>query len=596
MSSGTPHVLMGHALYKLQDKVNKTPRGFAFVKMDPSFDNLEGGFDYLPVRSDITTAMNGDQVEMIRLIAEVINKEESVKHELGVVEADLNLSVASSTNDSTLDECRSVTSFLSPIMLPVKYQEDVGFASIQSTAYISQVESNGNEKDPVIKLKDHDNPEYKEEKKRKLEDAFSPVVSLAAGVVSEIKAKERRGERGLAVKKDVMHKRSYLEHDEADGCFGSRNAKEVLSEDDFNKLSKPFALGWKRECVTQDDNLISDIYYITPPHENVQGKRLRKPSSVAKYLSEERNESNLKLENFSFKRVFMGFEPQHELVRLAIKSVPPGENQKYDNFFEIVAEDRYRCLLCGNIIRSKGNSAKAKHVKGVHEPDVKCEKCGKDVRALHIQSHETKCSAVFKVMNDNEMFCPAKRKASKDSEKYTKRIQRLTKLSSPISPVQEIVDMKSSQPLCEGSSRSSDRSPIVEESVGADTKIDQPVPDQHTPKYTEKKMESFNAQHGEIKIQPRDQHVPKEVASEIDSKKSCSTPMVTLEMSSVEGFKIKMQVKVHYKLVKVMKKFGVRMGVSYQELRFILDGKELTGEELAEGLDGAQILVERRVS
>jgi len=592
MSSSTPHVLMGHALYKLKDKVNNKPRGFAFVKIDPTFDNSEGDFDFLPVRSDITTVINGDRVEIIRLLAEAINGEESVKHELGVDEADLNLSEASSTNDTTLDECRSVTSLSSPIMLPFKYHDDAGIASIQSTASVSQVESNGNKKDPVIKQKYHVNHvNHKEHKNRKLEDVSSAVVNLAAEVVSKINAKEKMDERGLATKKDLMHKRCSTEHDEAEVCFRSRNAKEVLSKEDFNKLSKPFALGWKRECVTQDDSLISDIYYITPPRGNVQGQRLRKPSAVTKYLSEEGNESNLMLENFSFKRVFMGFEPRHELVRLSLKSNPPGENHKYENFFEIVAEDKCRCLLCGNVIRSK-ISAKARHVKGVHEPDVKCKKCGKDVRALHIQSHEAKCTAEFKVMNNNEMFYPAKRKAPKDSVKSTEKIQRLTNLGSPISPIQEFVDMKSSQPLCQGST-SSDRSPIVEKSAWANNKIEESVPDQHIPQYTE----SFNAQHGALKIPPRDQlPVPQEVASDIDLKKNCTIRMVTLEMSSVEGFRIKMQVKVNYKLVKVMEKFGVRMGVSYKDLRFILDGKELTGEELAQGLDGVQILVERRVS
>ena len=47
-------------------------------------------------------------------------------------------------------------------------------------------------------------------------------------------------------------------------------------------------------------------------------------------------------------------------------------------------------------------------------------------------------------------------------------------------------------------------------------------------------------------------------------------------------------------VVKGMKKFGLRMGVSHESLRFLLDGAELTGEEFAGGLDGAKILVERK--
>jgi hypothetical protein len=72
------------------------------------------------------------------------------------------------------------------------------------------------------------------------------------------------------------------------------------------------------------------------------------------------------------------------------------------------------------------------------------------------------------------------------------------------------------------------------------------------------------------------------------------SPMATLVMVSAEGTRVRMQVKVKAKLVKGMKKFGLRMGVSHESLRFLLDGKELTGEELAGGLDGAKILVERK--
>jgi len=614
MSSSAPHILTDHALYKLQDKVNKMPRGFAFIKMDPSFDNSEGDFDFVPVSSDITTAINGDQVEMIRLLAEAIN-EESAKHELGVVETDLNLSEASSTNDTTVDECRSVTSFLSPIMLPVKYHDDVGFTSVQSTASVSPVESNENEENPVIEEHDH-----KEGKNVILEDVFSPVVgsprcvslasftvaSLAAEVVSEINANEKVDEGGLVIKKDVMQRKPSTERDEVEGCFGSRNAKEVLSEDDFNKFSKPFSLGWKRECVTKD-NLISDIYYIAPPSGNVQRKRLRNPSSIKKYLSEERNESNLMLENFSFKRVFMGFESQHEVFRLAAnKSNPPsGNNRMYVNFFEMVAEDTYRCLLCGNLIKQKGN--RSKHVKRVHEPHVKCKTCGKDFNALLIQSHQDKCTAEFKDVNDTEMFGAAKRKAAQDSVESTEKIQRVAKLGFPINPVQEIVDMKSSPPLCQGNS-SLERSPFVEESAGADTEdyceIIEPDNQDILPLNTSEielvkiDEQSFNAQHGDIKIpsEAEDQlPVRQEITSDIDSKKNSSIRMVTLEMSSVEGTRIKMQVRMDAKLRKGMKKFGLRMGVRYQDLRFILDGMELTGKELAEGHDGAKILVERRV-
>jgi len=641
MSTSTPSVLTDHVLYKLQDKATKMPRGFAFVKVDPILDNSSGGgFDFLPVSGDITTAMSSDQAEMIRLLEEAIYEDEYVKHEVGVVEADLNLSEASSTNDTTLDECRSVSSFLSPIIPPVKFNDDVGFASIRSEEALSKVETNGNirfnENEPLIKTEYHD----EDEKNIKSGNVFSPVVgsprcvslasftvaSLAAEVVSKIKTQEKNNESGITINKKEVIKSSSSKREEVEGYFRNGNVKENLSEEDFNKLNIPFSLGWKRECVVKENNIISDIYYITPPRGSVQGKRLRHPSSVTKFLSGEGNLTNLMLENFSFKKVFLGFESQHEFFRLAAGRVnrakSSGDNKKYGNFFEFT-DDKYRCLLCGNFVKHKGNMAG--HVKRVHEPDVKCETCGKDFSAFHIENHQAICTNECKDINENKLN-GIKRKAPQGSEKPNEKIIRVAELGSSIPE-------KSSSIKCRGST--SWASPITIEASNENyceiiepgdqdfhpitpnielVNIEEPVPEQHENGYiiaqnTEEKTESFTAQNTEeetesfnshegskSKILPQDQlPVPQEIISDIVSKKDSSIHTVTLEISSVEGTRVKMQMKVHAKLAKGMKKFGMRMGVSYQDLRFTLSGKELTGEESVEGLDGAQILVERRV-
>ena len=641
-SSCTTNGLKDHVLFKLQDKVSNMSRGFAFVKIDPGFDNSGGGFDFLPVSNNITTAMNGEQAEMIRLLAEAINEDESLNYEGGDVdvdlEEDLNLSEASSTNDTTLDECRSVSSFLSPKMPPVILNEDSSLSSIQSTGSVAKVEQNentwGNKKDPVVKIEEHGN----EVMHIKSENVFSPVVgsprcvslasftvaSLAAEVVSEINANEKKDESGLIIKKDKMLKSISTERDdEVEEHFRSRNLKEVLNEEEFNKFLKPFSLGWKRECVVKENYLISDIYYITPPCGKMQGKRIRKPSLITKFLSEEGHGTNLVLENFSFKRAFLGFESRHESIRRSLNKPKPSlDNKKYENFFEIIAKDKYRCLLCGSLITVKGNMAR--HVKMVHEPDVNCEICGKEIRAVHIQNHQANCTAESKDTNDNDIngSVSVKRKASEVSVISTEKLKRFTE---PGSPIDSIPVMKSSPTTYQGSTIWT--SPLTsEESTEAKTedyceiiepddpsfsrntselklaKTDEHALDQHdynftNPHSTEGVTESFIGDHsGSQMPPPQDQlPVPQEIGPDIDSnKESESIPMVSLEMSSVEGSRVKMQVKVNTKVAKCMKKFGKRMGVGYHDLRFILNGEELTGDELAEGLDGAKILVERR--
>ena len=85
---------------------------------------------------------------------------------------------------------------------------------------------------------------------------------------------------------------------------------------------------------------------------------------------------------------------------------------------------------------------------------------------------------------------------------------------------------------------------------------------------------------------------PEEGQSNMSVKNDPIT-MSTLEFITAEGTKVRMQVKEHAKVIKAMKKFGLRIGITHKTLRFMLKGKELTGEELAGELDGVQIMVEK---
>jgi hypothetical protein len=54
----------------------------------------------------------------------------------------------------------------------------------------------------------------------------------------------------------------------------------------------------------------------------------------------------------------------------------------------------------------------------------------------------------------------------------------------------------------------------------------------------------------------------------------------------------KMVIKYGVKVGRGMKMFGKKFGLDWRKLRFLVGGKQLTGEEMAEGLDGAKIMVE----
>ena len=53
-----------------------------------------------------------------------------------------------------------------------------------------------------------------------------------------------------------------------------------------------------------------------------------------------------------------------------------------------------------------------------------------------------------------------------------------------------------------------------------------------------------------------------------------------------------MKIKCGVKVERGMKKFGELVGLDFRKLGFFFDGQQLTGKEMAGGLDGARISVE----
>ena len=65
----------------------------------------------------------------------------------------------------------------------------------------------------------------------------------------------------------------------------------------------------------------------------------------------------------------------------------------------------------------------------------------------------------------------------------------------------------------------------------------------------------------------------------------------TLSSSSVEGCRVKIRLRKGAKIKKAMKKFGKKFDISRKELKFVLGGEVLSGEELVNGLEGREIVV-----
>jgi len=614
-------------LYKLKDKVNNTTRGFAFV--ESGYDTLDEQFNFVSVGENISQLCggNGDPAKMVHFLAQAIyNRDDEVKHETGIIETDLNLSEASSTNETTLDECHSISSVLSPLVSSGVPSVDASSASVVKV----MKESVFSKEVPIVTIEEDLDDQIRVERE---EQAFSPVVSsprslspssftianLAAEMVNEIKAKsnvvkgkelaeeQKSGEKGPAPNEEVIN---YYE--------GRRNAKEKMDDEEYNKLYKPFLFGWKRECMFKEGYEIRRIYYMTP---EAQSKRLHYPGEISKYLSET-GCTNLSLKNFSLRKVFLGFNSQYELLRCSDyktvkpsvewkteKTVRPAVGWKYEAFCDVVTKDgetRYKCLLCGNLFTRKGNFGT--HVKVVHEPDVPCENCGKEFRPHRIKKHTDECKVKWRDDNANEVKTSGSGKMPQElslcaNDNEIKGVA--TNYSTKTISEQTISESVENQFIKTEFNDNFDDTEITLDKVGDSCEIiegeaekDNVVSSMETevrkpvvinPLFdTEKSLNNAPCQ-----IEATNDPNAKEKKPKTDVT-NVPISMATLAFVSAEGTRVRMQVKVHAKLIKGMKKFGVRIGVNYKNLRFMSDGTELTGEEIAGEYDGAKIMVERK--
>merc|ERR1719186_733944 len=685
-----PSIVKDHVLYTLQDRISGEVQGVAFVKLGlniqtdlvefvplgNSISVVEDNQVPLPVsdRSINCANMGGKEIKESYLLDSVPPEQEmnllnqSLKEVNDIdtpLQGDLNLSVTSSNNHTTLDECQSQSSYTSPPLMTREPSQNLHDMMPQvSVVSHSPMKSPKTEDDssprsqilspsPDLKVKTKDafeqpenvfvkiRPEIKESSPRNSNRSLvtTTIASLAAEVISKIKLKEAANKFPSNEEVKLMEsKTSYKEKNrglENEGILEfferKRNAKQEMNSETLNRLTKPFHFGWQRQCVVNGSRDVTLVYYRTPPHSKDMKRKFLSLVKIGEFLKEV-GETNLTLDNFSTKKVFYGFESAFELVRKPLNcdanyTVAPKTfaktGWKYDDFYEVVLKvvnggKQVKCLLCKSVYTTKGNFGK--HMMMIHEPDETCDKCGLDFRPVKIQDHRASCCQIVKDQNENGIKTSAKRisitvsneipaKSRKQEEDYKISSRAPITISDTPKPV-----ARKSLPHCSinESSGGSDQvnksdeceasystvanmlhyssavpsptfeSPVVKQ--GTSSPLLSNVDNQAKLPNTVKSIDSAL-----LKSASAAETLP----TSISGTDSCGQ-MATLVLTCVEGPRVKMQVKVKAKVVKGMKKFGQRMGVSHEDLCFLLDGVELTGEELAGGLDGANIVVERK--
>merc|ERR1719186_1788752 len=480
-----PSLVKDHVLYTLQDRISGEVQGVAFVKLGlniqtdlvefvplgNSISVVEDNQVPLPVsdRSINCANMGGKEIKESSLLDSVPPEQkinllnQSLKEVNDIdtpLQGDLNLSVTSSNNHTTLDECQSQSSYTSPPLTTRdpspnfhEYHEVSYMMPQVSVVSHSPMKSPKTEDDPsprsqilspspdlTVKTKDafeqpenvfvKIRPEIKESSPRNSNRSLvtTTIASLSAEVISKIKLKQAANKFPSNEEVKLMEsKTSYKEKNrglENEGILEfferKRDAKQEMNSETLNKLTKPFHFGWQRQCVVNGSKEVTLVYYRTPPHSKDMKRKFLSLVKIGEFLKEV-GETNLTLDNFSTKKVFYGFGSAFELVRKPLNcdanyKVAPKTfaktGWKYDNFYEVVSKvvnggKKVKCLLCESVYTTKGNFGK--HMMTIHEPDETCDECGLDFRPVKIQDHRATCCQIVKDQNENRVKTSAKR-------------------------------------------------------------------------------------------------------------------------------------------------------------------------------------------
>eukprot|EP00092_Neocalanus_flemingeri_P016121 GFUD01017449.1.p1 GENE.GFUD01017449.1~~GFUD01017449.1.p1 ORF type:complete len:691 (-),score=168.21 GFUD01017449.1:69-2141(-) len=571
------------------------------------------------------------------------------------LQCDLNLSETStsSNNETTLDECQSQASCTSSLVMMRKISPNLAehhedFADMKAQISPSQFSRTSATTDntrlrspllsPNLVVKTENIFKQPQSEPVKLIPSFEDlkpdphnsngppssamIASLAAEVISQIKSKVIRPNEmainmgkvdtsTISRKEKEINNRLESQGDN-EGILKitgrNRNAKQVMSEETFSLLSKPLDFGWKRECIVHGSEEVTKVYYRSPTRYKMKRRRFTSITKIGQYLAEV-GETNLSPENFSVRKVFYGFEPAFETVRNSFR-YNEGLNVsltktgwKYDSFFEVVSRGvnsgkRVKCLLCESVFSSKGNFGR--HMKEKHEPDETCDLCGLQFRPVKFQDHRSRCLELVTIKSEKEIEERSETSSKEIPAKIMNNEQYLKTSRSDLSTISDVskpVAVKSLPPISKSpdaprptferalvTAGEEDTSNMAGNSGASEhISLNPFVNKTNSPNTHGSRMPSKSGS-GSMS-----EEVPKTI-----SYNDGGGQMAILVMTSTDGTRVKMQVKVNAKVVKGMKKFGLRVGVSHTDLRFLLDGVELTGEELAGGLDGANILVERR--
>ena len=197
--------------------------------------------------------------------------------------------------------------------------------------------------------------------------------------------------------------------------MGNRDAKERLSPEAYSMYSKPLGLGWKRECFVGRGRKIVLVDYVSSQGNRCanwdQIEEERQGHQILDLLDDQQVEDDQELtrEHFNFKKEFLGFAEESEIVTLTNFFTDKIEDQKTPNkapplgkFVLVNGKDKRIQCIHPKCVRRLSNTAKShvNHVLQHHTEEEKCDGCGVRRNPVSMKKHLTKCKKRTSLKND----------------------------------------------------------------------------------------------------------------------------------------------------------------------------------------------------
>ena len=163
---------------------------------------------------------------------------------------------------------------------------------------------------------------------------------------------------------------------------------------DLSILLEPGRKGWIREVVYSRyiENHVVFVNYLSPEDQDGGRRRFETKKGISSYIAQDKQHSDLTMENFCTGRSFLGLGSCYEVSRKSCHNNPG--KKEYQQFFTVVegsSPPTVTCNLCGtekNIVRYCRFSS---HMRRHHLPDETCFKCEKEIPSKTFRKHSMVC-------------------------------------------------------------------------------------------------------------------------------------------------------------------------------------------------------------